>query len=77
MVITPYDDDLGEPVEKVVLSLSTFSSAYNIGSSYQGSITITDNNDPVLVAVHPGAAGTEGSANATVIFRSIGAGSGT
>jgi hypothetical protein len=76
VVITPYDDDLGEPAETVVLSVSTFSSAYNIGSSYQGSITITDNNDPVLVAVHPGAAGIEGGANPTVIFRSIGAGAG-
>lgn len=76
VVITPYDDDIGEPAETVVLSLSTFNNAYSIGSAYQGTVTITDNNDPVLVTVRAGTIGVEGGANATLIFHTIGTGSG-
>ncbi|WP_338285537.1 Calx-beta domain-containing protein [Luteolibacter sp. LG18] len=76
VVITPYDDDIGEPAETVVLSLSTFNNAYSIGSAYQGTVTITDNNDPVLVTVRAGSIGTEGGSNATLIFHTIGTGSG-
>ncbi|QUE52573.1 tandem-95 repeat protein [Luteolibacter ambystomatis] len=76
VVITPYDDDIGEPAETVVLSLSTFNNAYSIGSAYQGTVTITDNNDPVLVTVRAGTVGTEGGSNATLIFHTIGTGSG-
>ncbi|MGC4016596.1 MAG: Calx-beta domain-containing protein [Luteolibacter sp.] len=76
VVITPYDDDIGESAETVVLSLSTFNNAYSIGSAYQGTVTITDNNDPVLVTVRGGTIGTEGGSNATLIFHTIGTGSG-
>jgi hypothetical protein len=77
VVITPYDDDIGESAEAVVLSVTTFNDAYSIGSVYTGSITLTDNNDPALVSVRSGSIGTEGGANATVIFNSTGSGSGT
>ena len=76
VVVTPYDDDIGEPAETVVLSLATFNDAYNPGASYQGTVTITDNSDPVLVTVRAGTIGVEGGANATLIFHSIGTGSG-
>ncbi|QUE52655.1 tandem-95 repeat protein [Luteolibacter ambystomatis] len=76
VVITPYDDDISEPAETVVLSLSTFNNAYSIGSAYQGTVTLTDNNDPVLVTVRAGSIGTEGGSNATLIFHTIGTGNG-
>lgn len=72
VVITPYDDDLGEGSESVTLGVTTFNNAYSIGAVYQGTITIADNVDVPVVAVRAGTTGVEGGANATLVFRSLG-----
>jgi len=77
VVITPYDDDLGEQAETVTLAVTTFNNAYSLGTSFQGTITIADNSDAPLVNVRSGTVGVEGGANATFIVRSVGTGSGT
>ena len=77
VVISPYDDDIGEPAETVVLALTTFNDAYSVGSPYMGTVTILDNNDAPVVSVRPGATGVEGGANASIIFRSSGGSTGS
>jgi len=76
VVITPYNDDLGEPVENVTLALTTFNNAYSIAGASQVSLNIADNTDTPVIAVRAGTTGAEGGSNATVIFRAIGSGSG-
>lgn len=76
VVITPYDDDVGEPTETVTLAVATFNDSYSIGTPFQGTLTILDNGDTPLVNVRSGAVGTEGGTNPTVIFHSIGSGTG-
>ena len=76
VVISPYDDEVGEPDETVTLAVANFNNSYSIGTPYQGTITIKDNGDTPLVNVRAGSSGTEGGTNATVIFRSIGTGTG-
>ncbi|MEQ1854019.1 MAG: Calx-beta domain-containing protein, partial [Chthoniobacteraceae bacterium] len=77
VVITPNNDDVAEPAETVTLAVTTFNSAYSIGTPFQGTVTISDNADTPLVNVRSGATGTEGGANPTVIFHSIGTGTGS
>jgi hypothetical protein len=77
VVITPYDDDIGEPTETVTLAVANFNDSYSIGTPFQGTLTITDNGDTPLVNVRSGAVGTEGGTNPTFIFHSIGSGSGS
>jgi hypothetical protein len=76
VVITPYDDDLGEPVEDVTLAVTTFNNSYSLGSPFQATLEIADNADTPLVSVRAGTTGVEGSSSASVIFRAIGSGSG-
>ncbi|WP_367873268.1 Calx-beta domain-containing protein [Luteolibacter sp. Populi] len=76
VVITPYNDDIGEPVEEVTLAVITFNNAYSLGASFQATLGIADSTDTPLVAVRAGNAGTEGGSNATLIFRAIGSGTG-
>lgn len=76
VVITPYDDDIGEPAETVTLALATFNDAYSLGTNFQATLTILDNSDVPLVNVRSGAVGTEGGTNPTLIFHAIGSGSG-
>ena len=76
VVVMPYDDDIGELTETVILTLATFNDAYSVGSPNQGTVYIADNNDAPQVSVRAGTVGVEGGANATVIFHSIGTGSG-
>jgi hypothetical protein len=76
VVITPYDDDLGEPVEDVTLAVTTFNNSYSLGSAFQATLDIADNTDTPVVSVRAGTTGVEGSSNATVVFRATGSGSG-
>ena len=76
VVISPYDDDVAEPVESVTLAIANFNNGYNIGSVFQGTVNITDNGDTPLVNVRSGNVGTEGGTNPTFVFRSIGNGTG-
>lgn len=76
VVISPYDDDLGEPAESVTLAVANFNNSYSIGTVFQGTLSILDNGDTPNVNVRAGTVGVEGGANATVIFHSIGSGSG-
>ncbi|WP_035616024.1 Calx-beta domain-containing protein [Haloferula sp. BvORR071] len=76
VVITPYNDDLGEGPETVVLAVTTFNNSYSLGSAFQGTLTIADNADVPVISVRAGAIGTEGGANASVIFRAVGSGGG-
>ncbi len=76
VVVTPYDDDLGEPVEDVTLAVTTFNNSYSLGSTFQATLDIADNTDTPVVSVRAGTTGVEGGSNATVVFRAIGSGSG-
>ena len=72
VVIAPYDDDLGEPLEHVTLAVTTFNNGYSIGPDFQATLDITDNADTPLIAVRAGATGTEGGSAGSFIFRAIG-----
>ena len=72
VVIAPYNDDLGEPAESVVLAVTTFNNAYSLGSSFQGTVTIADNADLPVISLRAGTVGVEGGSNPTVIFRAVG-----
>lgn len=76
VVVTPYNDANGEQAETVTLAVTTFDNDYSVGTDFQGTVTITDNNDPPLITVRASSAGTEGGSNPSVIFRAIGSGSG-
>ena len=76
VVISPYNDDVAEPTETVTFGLANFNNSYGIGMAFQGSVTIADNADTPLINVRSGTVGAEGGANPTVIFHSIGNGSG-
>jgi autotransporter-associated beta strand protein len=76
IVIKPYDDDIAEPTETATIELANFNDTYSLGSTFQGSISISDNGDTPLVTVRPGDYGTEGGGNSTFIFHSYGNGQG-
>jgi hypothetical protein len=76
VVIAPYNDELGEPAETVVLAVTTFNNAYSLGSSFQGTVTIADNADLPVISLRAGTVGAEGGSNPTVIFRAVGTGGG-
>ena len=76
VVITPYDDDLGEVAETVTLAVTTFNNTYSVGTAFQAVVTIADDNDIPVISVRAGTTGIEGGANASVIFRSLGSASG-
>jgi len=76
VVISPYDDDVAEPAETVTLAIANFNNSYSIGASFQGVVSITDNNDLPVVSARAGSVGTEGGPNPTVIFQSTGSSAG-
>ena len=76
VVITPYDDDLGEPTETVVLSLTTFDNKYSLGTAFSATVNIADNSDVPVVSVRAGTAPSEPSTAGTFIFRAIGSAAG-
>ena len=72
VVIAPYNDDLGEAAETIVLAVTTFNNGYSLGGSFQGTATITDNADTPVISLRAGSIGTEGGSNASVVFRAVG-----
>ena len=72
VIIQPYDDDIAEPAETVTLAVANFNNTYSIGTPFQGTVTIADNNDTPLVNVRAGTVGIEGGSNATFVFHAIG-----
>ncbi|MCW1921047.1 putative Ig domain-containing protein [Luteolibacter arcticus] len=76
VVIAPYNDDLGEPAESVVLAVTTFNNGYSLGSAFQGTVTIADNADVPVISLRAGTVGAEGGSNPTVVFRAVGSGGG-
>ncbi len=71
IVITPYDDDIGEVDESITLNLTSFDNAYTLGPNYSASLTIKDNADPPLVTVTANSA-AEPSTNGTFTFTATG-----
>lgn len=76
VVITPYDDGIAEGPEDVTLAVTTFNDAYSLGEHFRDTLTIADKAGLPVISVRAGTVGVEGGANATVIFRSLGTGSG-
>ena len=77
VVITPYDDDLGEPdPETVVLSLTTYNNTYQLGTAFSATVNIADNDDLPVVAVRAGTSPSEPSTAGTFIIRAIGSATG-
>jgi hypothetical protein len=72
VIITPYDDDLGEPEQQsVTLNVTTFNSAYTVGTNFTASLNITDNDDMPVVSVRTGSTtAVEPSTNGSFVFRS-------
>ncbi|MES2997445.1 MAG: Calx-beta domain-containing protein [Verrucomicrobiota bacterium] len=73
IVISPYDDDIAESNESVVVTLTSFDNAYGISQANQATVTIADNADLPLISVREGEIGVEGGAAASLIFNSVGA----
>lgn len=67
VVITPYDDDLGEGDESITFNLTAFNSTYALSSNYTAALTIKDNADPPMVTVTANSA-AEPSSNGTFTF---------
>ncbi len=67
VVVTPYDDDLGEGDESITFNLTAFNSTYALSSNYTAALTIKDNADPPLVTVTANSA-AEPSTNGTFTF---------
>ena len=77
VMITPYDDDLGEPdPESVTFNLTTYNNAYQLGTAFSATVNIADNDDAPVVAVRAGSSPTEPSTAGTFIIRAIGSATG-
>lgn len=76
VLVSPYDDGDTESSETVVVTLATVTNTYSPGPNFKGTVTIFDNENLPLINVRSGVIGTEGGANATVIFRATGSGNG-
>ncbi len=75
LLITPYDDNFGEPTETVTINLTTFGDAYSLAPAYSASINLLDNNDPPLVNVTAGTSAAEPSTSGNFIVRTMGSSS--
>ncbi|MEB3317079.1 MAG: Calx-beta domain-containing protein [Cyanobacteriota bacterium] len=49
--VVPFDDALGETDETVIAQLTSFNQSYSIGSAYEASVNIQDNNDLPVVGL--------------------------
>ncbi len=77
VVITPYDDDIGEPdPESVTFNLTTYNNAYQLGTAFSATVNIADNDDKPLVAVRAGSSPAEPGTAGTFIIRAIGSATG-
>lgn len=77
IVITPYDDDLGEgDPETVTFNLTTYNGVYQLGTAYAATVNIADNDDLPLVSVRADFSCAEPSTNGKFIIRAIGSATG-
>ena len=77
LVITPYDDDLGESdPETVVFNLTTYNGIYQLGTAFSATVNIADNDDLPLVSVRANTTAGEPSTTGSFIIRGIGSASG-
>jgi hypothetical protein len=77
IVITPYDDELGEgDPETVIFNLTTYAGAYQLGTAYAATVNIADNDDLPLISVRANTTAAEPSTTSNFIIRSIGSATG-
>ena len=77
VMITPYDDELGEPdPESVTFNLTTYNNAYQLSTAFSANVNIADNDDVPVVAVRAGTSPTEPGTAGTFIIRAIGSATG-
>ncbi len=77
VMITPYDDDIGETdPESVTFNLTTYNNAYQLGTAFSATVNIADNDDKPLVNVRAGTAPAEPGTAGTFIIRSTGSATG-
>ena len=77
VMITPYDDELGEPdPQSVTFNLTTYNNAYQLDTAFSATVNIADNDDMPIVAVRAGTSPTEPSTAGTFIIRAIGSATG-
>ena len=77
VMITPYDDDIGETdPESVTFNLTTYNNAYQLGTAFSATVNIADNDDKPLVAVRTGTSPAEPGTAGTFIIRAIGSATG-
>src|SRR6185295_19213267 len=62
VTVTPVDDSLLEPAETVILT-ATAGAGYTVGSPSSGTVTITDNDTPVVTIAATDSAAAEAGAN--------------
>ena len=75
VVVTPIDDGIGEPAQTVRLYVRA-ASGYSIGTSVDGTVTITDNADVPYVTIGTTASAVESGTNGTFKITTHGTGSG-
>jgi hypothetical protein len=77
LVITPYDDDLGEgDPESVVFNLTTYNGVYQLGEAYSATVNIADNDDLPVISVRANTTAAEPSTNGSFIIRGLGSATG-
>jgi hypothetical protein len=77
VVITPYDDDLGEgDPETVTLNLTTFNGVYQLGTAYSATVNLADNDDLPMISVRANTTAAEPSTTGSFIIRALGSATG-
>jgi hypothetical protein len=77
VVITPYDDDLGESdPETVTLNLTTYNGVYQLGTAYSATVNIADNDDLPMISVRANTTAAEPSTTGSFIIRALGSATG-
>jgi hypothetical protein len=77
VMVTPYDDDIGEPdLESVTVNLATYDNAYQMSTAFSATVNIADNDDAPLVAVRADSSPSEPSTAGRFYIRAIGSATG-
>ncbi len=77
VVITPYDDDLGEgDPETVTFNLTTYNGVYQLGTAYAATVNIADNDDLPMISVRANTTAAEPSTTGNFIIRALGSATG-
>jgi hypothetical protein len=77
VVITPYDDDLGEgDPETVTFNLTTYNGVYQLGTAYGATVNIADNDDLPMISVRANTTAAEPSTTGNFIIRALGSATG-